>query len=130
MINLLDTNICIYHLNNRSERVSNFFKSYKHYEIAICSIVKAELLYGALKSSKPELNLKKVILFMDNLFSFPFDDIAAEVYAKLRSDLEKTGKSIGPNDLIIASIAIANDLTLITHNTKEFNRVQGLKFLD
>lgn len=60
----------------------------------------------------------------------PFDDAAAVVYAEIRAALAQAGKPIGPNDLQIAAIALANDLTLVTHNTREFSRVQGLKLAD
>jgi tRNA(fMet)-specific endonuclease VapC len=60
----------------------------------------------------------------------PFDDRAGKIYGQVRADLEARGTTIGPNDLMIAAIALANDLTLVTHNTSEFNRVLGLKLVD
>jgi len=62
----------------------------------------------------------------DTFISFSFDDDAAEIFGSIRASLEATGNSIGPYDLEIASIAIARDLTLVTHNTSEFSRVPGL----
>ena len=62
--------------------------------------------------------------------SYPFDDKAAKICAKIRADLYKVGKPIGSNDLLIASIGLANDLTLVTHNTDEFSRVVGLRLED
>ncbi len=99
-------------------------------EIFICSIVKAELFYGAHKSNNPEKTLTIQKEFCDRFKSLYFDDKAANFYGEIRSDLEKIGRIIWPNDLIAASIAIANNLTLVTHNTKEFSRVKGLKFED
>jgi len=130
MIYLLDTNACIRYLNGQSETLKFKFQNISPHDIALCSVVKAELLFGAAKSGRPEENLHKLQLFFDHFISLPFDDQAAEEYAIIRSSLEKAGKPIGPNDLMIAAIAIANDVTLITHNTKEFSRVKRLVFED
>ena len=67
---------------------------------------------------------------MDNFVSLPFDDSASEKYGEIRSDVEKSGTPIGPNDLLIASIALANDIILVTHNTREFKRVKGIMIND
>ena len=67
---------------------------------------------------------------MDRFASLPFDDSAATSYAEIRADLEKRGLPIGPNDLQIATIAVANQLVLVTHNVQEFGRVNGLKIED
>lgn len=68
--------------------------------------------------------------FSASFESLPLDDAAAEIYGRLRLDLEQAGKLIGPYDLLIAAIALANDVILVTHNTDEFGRVAGLKFED
>ena len=83
-----------------------------------------------MKSRKPGSNLKKQRRFVEQFVSLPFDDEAAEAYSRIRADLEKIGKPIGPNDLLIAAIAIANDVTLVTHNTGEFGRVKELRIED
>ena len=62
--------------------------------------------------------------------SLPFDDQAASIYGQIRADLAGKGLSIGPNDLMIAAIALAKGVTLVTHNTREFNRVAGLSIED
>ncbi|KYG01863.1 hypothetical protein BE21_55765 [Sorangium cellulosum] len=62
--------------------------------------------------------------------SLSFDDVAAERYAVIRAELEGRGQSIGANDLLIAAIALAHDLTLVTHNISEFSRVTGLRLED
>jgi tRNA(fMet)-specific endonuclease VapC len=62
--------------------------------------------------------------------SLAFEDVAAEKYAYIRADLARRGQLIGPNDLMIAAICIANDVTLVTHNTAEFGRIDGLKLED
>jgi tRNA(fMet)-specific endonuclease VapC len=99
-------------------------------EIVLCSVVKAELIYGVLKSWNPAKNLQKLSLFVEPFFSLPFDDKSARVYGQIRSKLEKLGTPIGPNDLMIASIAISNDIILVTHNIDEFERVDNLYIED
>lgn len=130
MTYLLDTNSCIKYLNGTSENIKRKLESKQRQDIVVCSIVKAELFYGAQKSAKPTENLKKVHKFIDRFVSLAFDDKASEKYGEIRSDLEKAGTPIGPNDLLIASIALANNVTLVTHNTREFKRVKGLKTED
>ena len=82
------------------------------------------------KSTKPEQNLKRLSKFIDQITSFPFDDHAARIYGKIRSKLETVGTPIGPNDLIIAAIVLSNKLTLVTNNTKEFRRIEGIELGD
>jgi len=127
---LLDTNACIRFLNGRSQALIEKLKKKDSDEILLCSIVKAELFYGAHKSNNPSKSLKKQKEFCKKFKSLPFNDKAADVYGKIRSNLEKKGKIIGPNDLIIASIAVANKVTLVTHNTREFSRVADLNYED
>lgn len=127
---LLDTNACIEYLNNRDSKIRSKLETKLPAQILLCSVVKSELLYGAIKSIQTEKNLQKLELFFSNIQSIPFSDAAAQKYGDIRFDLEKKGTPIGPYDLQIASIACVNNLTLITHNTKEFNRVVGLKIED
>jgi tRNA(fMet)-specific endonuclease VapC len=96
----------------------------------LCSIVQAELYYGAYRSAAPTKNLALLSALFPLFPSLPFDDKSADVYGKIRADLERIGKVIGPHDLMIAAIALANDLTLVTHNVSEFSRVPGLKIED
>ena len=98
--------------------------------IALCSVVKAELFYGSMKSRYPEQNLQKQRQFLEHFVSYSFDDKAAKQYGIIRAQLEKVGTPIGPNDLMIASITLAQDAILITHNVKEFARIQGLFWED
>jgi tRNA(fMet)-specific endonuclease VapC len=93
-------------------------------------MVKAELLRGALRSQRVELNLQRLEIFFAPLKSLPFDDTAADHYARIGADLYSRGVPIGPNDLIIAAIALAHNVTLITHNISEFGRVAGLRIED
>lgn len=130
MIYLLDTNVCIHLLNHRHSSIERHFRACLPTDIFLCSIVKAELLYGAKHSQRIEANLQKLIYFFKPLKSFVFDDACAHIYAKIRHQLSSKGGIIGPNDLMIASIALTHDAVLVTHNTKEFSRVQGLQLVD
>ena len=92
--------------------------------------MKAELLYGAHHSQQIESNLTLLRKFFRPLVSLPFDDRCAEEAGQIRAELAAQGKPIGPNDLLIAATAFAHDAILITHNTKEFGRITGLKIED
>lgn len=127
---LLDTNVCIHLLNGRFTSIQDKFKEIAPSQIALCSVVKAELIFGARYSSKVEANLQLLNRFYAPLNSLPFDDRAAEEYGVIRADLTRQGKIIGPNDLLIASIAKAFDVTLVTNNTKDFSRITGLRLVD
>ena len=130
MIYLLDTNACIQLWQRKNLTVRRHFAQYSPNEIALCSVVKAELLFGALRSEQKESNLALLQKLFTPLQSFDFDDNAAEHYADIRAALTAQGNLIGANDLMIAAIALANKATLITHNTAEFLRVQGLQLDD
>ena len=127
---ILDTNACIGLWQRKNLTVRNHFARHGPADIALCSVVKAELLFGALRSKQKESNLQLLQKLFAPLHSFEFDDKAAEHYAHVRTDLTAQGNLIGANDLIIASIARANNATLITHNIGEFGRVQGLLIED
>ena len=127
---LLDTNTCIRHLNQRAPSITAHLHATAESDIAICSIVKAELYLGAMKSQFPEKTMKKQQGFAERFVSLPFDDAAALVYARIRGALEQAGTPIGSNDLMIASIALTHSLTLVTHNTREFGRIEGLQIED
>src|SRR4051812_8627475 len=124
---LLDTNTCIRLINRRSPQLRERILANPVEDIALCSIVKAELLTGAAKSQTPIATLEKQQHFMQPFKSLPFGDVEAAAYATLRAQLEKAGTPIGPLDSLIAAIAMANGLTLVTHNTGEFARVSGLQ---
>ena len=105
-------------------------ESIKVQDIAVCSIVKSELFYGALKSAKPERNLAAQQEFLAQFISLPFDDSATMIFGTIRTRLEALRTPIGSYDLQIASIAINYNLTLATHNTREFKRVNDLQLED
>lgn len=126
MTYLLDTNACIRLLNNSAPPLVERLRRHRATEIVLCSVVKAELIYGAFRSSRVAENLRLLDHFFAPFVSLPFDDRCVEVYGRIRSDLERAGTPIGPNDLMIAATAVANDLALVTANTREFSRVIGL----
>jgi len=99
-------------------------------DVALCSVVVGELLFGALRSKDPAKSLSRVHAFASGFPSLPFDDSSADEYAKIRADLAAKGAPIGPNDLLIAAIALSHGLTLVTHNTAEFRLVVGLSLDD
>ncbi len=127
---LLDTNVCINFLNGTSPAVTQHFQDYSPSEIAVCSIVKAELLFGARNSLRVDANLQVLKMFFAPLQSLAFDDRCADEYGLIRSDLKIQGRLIGPNDMLIAAVARANDAVLVTHNTREFSRISGLRLDD
>jgi tRNA(fMet)-specific endonuclease VapC len=127
---LLDSNTCIGYLRKSSASLVNKISNTPFAELVVCSVVKAELFYGSMKSNNPTKSLAIQKTFVNQFQSFPFDDKAAEIYGDIRAQLQKAGTPIGGNDFMIAAIALANDLTLVTHNVKEFSRVKGLKIED
>lgn len=127
---LLDTNTCIQYLNGRSPNIKQRLEKTLAKEIVVCSIVKAELFFGAMKSVNPKRSFAKQKKFLDRFDSLPFDDQSAVIYGQIRAQLESQGTPIGPTDLLIAAIALANQATLVTHNTREFSRVTGLRIED
>jgi len=99
-------------------------------DIRICSVVVAELRYGCAKSAKPAVNRAIVDALLAPIVSLPYDDAATDHFVALRRHLESIGEMIGPYDMQIAAIALANGCTLVTHNTAEFSRVPGLVLED
>jgi tRNA(fMet)-specific endonuclease VapC len=130
MTYLLDTNACIAILRDRGSNVARRLRREPSGAVALCSIVKAELYYGAYKGQQPAQTLSMLGRFINIFYSYAFDDAAAEVYGRMRADLATRGTLIGPNDLMIAAIALANNLILVTHNIREFARVAGLSLED
>lgn len=130
MMYLLDTNTCIQLLNAGDPGVRERYAACQPADIVLCSVVRAELLFGARKSARVEFNLKRLEYFAAPLQSLAFDDRCAHDYGLIRAELAAQGKPIGANDLMIAAIALAYDLILVTHNTGEFGRVAGLGIED
>jgi tRNA(fMet)-specific endonuclease VapC len=124
---LLDTNICIYIINNSPKQVVNHIKKLKVHQVKLSSISLAELEYGVSKSSSREKNRKALINFASAFDIVNFNDNDAEVYGLIRAELEKRGQVIGPYDMQIAAQAITRNLILVTNNTEEFARIPDLK---
>jgi tRNA(fMet)-specific endonuclease VapC len=127
---LLDTNVCIRFLNGLAPRVLQRLQALQPVEVVVCSVVKAELLYGAQRSRDPARSLAIQMRFLQPYHSLPFDDTAADLAGNLRAQLAEKGTPIGPYDLQIAAIALANRCTLVTHNIREFGRVPDLAIED
>ena len=123
---LLDTNICIYAINNRPAGTLQRIMDAGQENLALSSITVAELAFGAEKSNRANavLNLKA---FLGKFPILSWDADAAWMYGKVRRDLEAAGQRIGERDLMLASQARALDLIMVTNNTREFERVEGLK---
>jgi tRNA(fMet)-specific endonuclease VapC len=124
---LLDTNVCIAFLNGRDKAVRDKLLAMDPESVRLCSVVRAELTYGARNSDHVDANLRRLTEFLSAFESLPFDDDCADHYGLLRAQLKREGRIIGPNDLLIAAIALANDQTLITRNQQEFHRIPGLR---
>ncbi len=124
---MLDTNIIVYAKNARPDHVLHRFQEYDPNDLCISSIALAELEYGACNSSRPEQNRLALMVFLSDIDVLPFDADAAREYGKIRYELKKEGKLIGANDLLIAAHAKSLGCTLITNNTAEFERVEGLR---
>jgi tRNA(fMet)-specific endonuclease VapC len=123
---MLDTNICIYIIKNRPTNVRAKFQEFHIGELCISSITVSELMYGAYKSQFVEKNLKATEAFLMPFEIVDYDYIASVEYGKIRAYLEKQGRVIGNMDLQIAGHAMALGVTLVTNNTKEFERVTAL----
>src|SRR5205823_1676640 len=118
---LLDTNTCISYLRQGSgSPVATKLAATSPGDVALCSVVVGELLFGALRSNNPVKSIAQVQAFAGGFPSLAFDNNAAGEYARIRADLAAKGTPIGPNDLLIAAIALFHGLTLVTHNTAEF----------
>lgn len=127
---MLDTNICIFVIRHKPETVIQRFMEHDPSEICISSITYAELVHGVEKSQAKEKNRIALTLLLSKIQIIPFDSLAAQVYGVVKADLQRQGTPIGPLDTLIASHAKSLDLTLVTNNTREFIRVEGLKLED
>ena len=124
---MLDTNICIYTIKHKPESVINRFTAEIPNGLCISSITLAELWHGVEKSSNPQKNAVTLAKFMTAVTVLPFDDLAAVEYGNICADLQRKGTPIGQMDMLIAAHARAENLVLVTNNTREFERVIGLQ---
>lgn len=123
---MLDTNICIYIMKNRPEYVRNKLKEFDVGDVCLSSIVVSELYYGAYKSEHTEKNLLALEYFLKPFDIIEYDLNASIEYGSIRASLEKSGKVIGGLDMMIAAHARSLDMTLVTNNVKEFDRIENL----
>jgi tRNA(fMet)-specific endonuclease VapC len=130
MIWLPDTNVWIRLLSPLPSPVKARMHGHNPSALALCSVVVGELYYGAYKSQRREENLALVDQLIRQFPLIPFDSRAARHFGEIHADLARKGKPIGPYDLQIAAIALANDYTLVTHNVGGFSRVPGLRMED
>lgn len=124
---LLDTNICIYIINNNPRTVVDKIKTFEPDQIKISAISVAELEYGIAKSKYRQKNRSALLDFLSAFSIIPFDDNDAEVFGLIRADLERRGQIIGSYDMEIAAQAIAKNYTLVSNNTAEFERIPMLQ---
>lgn len=124
---MLDTNICIYIIKKKPAKVLRALQKVAVGQVCISAITLAELEYGVAKSQHKEKNQIALAKFLVPIEILDFNDCAARMFGEIRADLEVRGKVIGPFDLQIAAHALAENLTLITNNQKEFSRVSDLK---
>lgn len=127
---LLDTNTCVQFLNDTHAGVKSQILAHQPSDLALCSVVKAELLYGAYRSARVAANLQRLEVFFAPMRCLPFDDACVHTYGQLRTLLVAKGTAIGANDMLIAAIALTHKLTVVTHNTSEFARVDALALED
>lgn len=124
---LLDANVCIHFLRKKgSLLVKQRLLAHPPSDLVLCAPVTAELYHGAARSTIPTTSRAQVDAFVRKFVVLPMDDAAASTYAAVRSGLEAKGWPIGAFDVLIASIALNHNLTLVTHNVGEFSRVPGL----
>jgi len=123
---MLDTNIAIYVIKRRPMEAMQLFNKHAS-QICMSAISVAELLHGVEKSERPEQNLEVVEDFLSRLEVQDYNINAAAHYGDIRADLERKGTPIGVNDLHIAAHARSDGMVLVTNNTREFERVEGLR---
>lgn len=124
---MLDTNICIYAIKNKPEKVFSRMQNKLPEELCISAITLAELMHGVEKSAYPSKNYTALLKFISILTVLAFDDDAAQEYGKICAYLQKQGTPIGTMDMLIAGHARSLNLILVTNNVREFQRVPNLK---
>jgi tRNA(fMet)-specific endonuclease VapC len=132
MIYLLDSNAWIIYMRRTHPGSVQKVRQARRGDLYLCSVVLGELYYGLSRSPSAHQtrNLSMIVQLRQLFTSIPFDDASAVLYGQIRGDLAAKGTLIGPYDLMIAAIALAHGLTLVTHNTAEFSRVAGLMLED
>ena len=124
----LDTNIVIAYLTG-NKTVADQLKDHLP-EVAISSLVLAELRFGARASARTVENIERLNQFMQIVEVVDFDDASSDAYSRIRLSLRQMGRPTGEMDMLIAAVALANDAVLVTHNTKHFENIEGLVLED
>ena len=124
----LDTNIVIAHLNG-NQKVSHLIQNHLP-DIGISVLVQAELLFGARNSGRPERNLRNLMEFLNLIEVFPFDEFCADIYSRLRVELNGKGRPLPTMDLLIASVAVMHNAILVTQDINDFTPVKDLQIED
>jgi tRNA(fMet)-specific endonuclease VapC len=127
---MLDTNACISVVNDRPPEVRQRLLQSEPTEVAISQIVHYELAYGVCNSTQPQKNQANLEHFLRYVQVLDWGDEQAATAAHIRYHLQRIGQPIGPYDLLIAAHARSMDAVLVTHNTREFSRVEGLRIED
>ena len=127
---MLDTNICIYIIKQKPEKVLRHFRNNSIGDIGISSITLAELRFGVEKSRQVQNNRHALEEFILPLEIADFDEGAAVIYGVVRAALEKAGTPVGSMDMLIGAHALSLDLTLVTNNVREFKQIKNLKVVD
>ena len=127
---MLDTNICIYLIKQKPEKVLRHFKAHSVGAIGISSITLAELRYGVERSQQVQKNRQALEEFTLPLEIAAFDEDAAEVYGSVRAGLEQAGTPVGSMDMLIGAHALSLGVTLVTNNLREFKKIKNLKVVD
>ena len=124
---LLDSNIWIYAMNGRHPQVREMLESLPLDKVYLSDIVLGELAFGWENSAKPATTKRKVEQFLAHFPRLSTDEATSQAYGNIRQSLQSRGTPIGMNDFWIAAQALAHQMILVTHNTREFERVEGLK---
>jgi tRNA(fMet)-specific endonuclease VapC len=126
---LLDTNICVYLLNG-NEQLKRKVREIGVQNLSVSNAVLAELYYGAYNSTKIKTNLATIEAFSKHLTIFPDSVESARLFGRIKADLKRQGRRIEDFDILVASVALANNRTLVTHNTEHFSLIVGLRIED
>lgn len=124
---LLDTNICVYFMSRKYPAVTAKFREHDPLDLALSSIVAAELAFGVENSTRIESNRRNLELFLAKMKVLAWDDSALWQFGFHKAKLRKAGTKIGELDLLIGCQALAMDAVLVTNNTREFERIEGLR---
>ncbi len=127
---MLDTDTCIALIKRKPPELIKRIQSKPVGDVGLSSVTLAELRHGVAKSERRDQNRAALDQFLLALDIAPFDELAADSYGDVRADLEARGMPIGPLDNLIAGHALSLNVVLITHNTREFKRVKGLRVDD